>query len=713
MSDLATAILDSPPAASSQRVVFLSDFLDLSPPRLTHICMSRVRKGDDASHFAKWTKRNRLQAKYYAKKVARGSEALQDALEVAYGRSVSLSGEMVFDYDVLPPVRQTLDGQPVEPLVIRREKTGIPKEITQDIPPSKSRRTYPLEDFVLGRDDYSLLDSQNKRVVYKCERPPERIRLEQFKWHQEPVEDLSCINENTQEQISLEPKEFLIKSDILTKKVVVSLRKWIEDQSHSNSDPNLFYDLRYARDKIQHVPRNANAKLSFQEVAPTSRYSQGSMVKKTNVKVYAAAGENFGDTARPAEVHRAERPFGSEVRWVRLSEKTIEHFPNNDVGDLVGVISYRTSSAHAQAWRQYLSLEVGTWAQQVHALVKILFPEARLERLSKGDEEKFFTQEQERVSKDMSEFEAEARKCFEQQRQFDSLGAPLYFPQFIDGDAEWFRAQHHPDIAIPRGYVWEGKWANVRSVMKPSVFRMVKKRVALPPLPCAGRWLIHASCVDDISAVDLAELKEIWAEVLKDKGLAPCPLRQFPIHTLLKGTQSEEDPTAIADRVREYASPEEANEVTGFRAAKKIEMLMEAIMGRMTSKEAAEKFDTTPEAFRQAKSRALKRPILGIDERWYQASKNIKNKTNGLYALVKLPHQRPTMYFIMPATSAEKIRKEVLAANGDLSKAPYSLVRLEQARQDAAAQVRGGKRGRSRQAIFDAFQNAPFKIWYF
>ena len=100
---------------------------------------------------------------------------------------------------------------------------------------------------------------------------------------------------------------------------------------------------------------------------------------------------------------------------------------------------------------------------------------------------------------------------------------------------------------------------------------------------------------------------------------------------------------------------------------------------------------------------------MELNEAWYKAEQHLReenNTTSGLYALVKLPRKAPRAYFLMEEAPALRIKKQILDAAGDLSRTPYSLVKLEQARMGVAARVKG----KNKKSILQAFQIAPLRI---
>jgi hypothetical protein len=252
--------------------------------------------------------------------------------------------------------------------------------------------------------------------------------------------------------------------------------------------------------------------------------------------------------------------------------------------------------------------------------------------------------------------------------QRDSAGYPLYFPFSTSNEYDWHYAQsyfNNPSIAEP-----------------------------------AGRLrLVDAADVDNLSVDELRELQEVWESKLKDLALEPCAVSEFPIRMLKETTQYTPTPEEDVEKITD-----------GIRLASSLGTLTQE--QRQYANDIMDKIqigDPLSAVERKRKERMLKK--MTIDEAWYRAELKLHEdqRVNGLFALVSLPSQAPRAYFLMGEASALPIIKQCVAANGNLSKTPYSLIRVAQAKIDAAKHAKG----KDRKAVERAFLNAPIRLIVF
>jgi hypothetical protein len=212
----------------------------------------------------------------------------------------------------------------------------------------------------------------------------------------------------------------------------------------------------------------------------------------------------------------------------------------------------------------------------------------------------------------------------------------------------------------------------------------------------------YAPELPEITPQHLEELKLIWNDRLKQcaPGLEhEEPERQFPIRLLKETTQYTPTPDEDVEKITD-----------GIRLADSLGTLTPD--QRQYANDIMEKIQTgdpLSDAERKRKERMLKK--MTIDEAWYRAELKLREdqRVNGLYALVSLPSQAPRAYFLMGEASALPIVKQCVAANGNLSKTPYVLVRVFQAKIDAAKRAKG----KDRKAVERAFLTAPIRIMAF
>jgi hypothetical protein len=251
------------------------------------------------------------------------------------------------------------------------------------------------------------------------------------------------------------------------------------------------------------------------------------------------------------------------------------------------------------------------------------------------------------------------------QRQRDSAGYPLYFPFSTNNEYDWRYAQPY--------------------FKYPSITQSADRL-----------RLVDAADVDNLSADELQELREIWENKLKDLGLEPCAASEPPIRLLRETTQYTPTPEEDVEKITD-----------GIRLASSLGTLTQE--QRQYANDIMDKIqigDPLSAVERKRKERMLKK--MTIDEAWYRAELKLRQdqRVNGLFALVSLPSQAPRAYFLMGEASALPIIKQCVAANGNLSKSPYSLIRVAQAKINAAKQAKG----KDRKAVERAFLTAPIRL---
>jgi hypothetical protein len=367
-----------------------------------------------------------------------------------------------------------------------------------------------------------------------------------------------------------------------------------------------------------------------------------------------------GNTAVPASIHRENRGFGAQVVWTRVDETNVVNFPGLRAGDPIPVIAYASNSANARDW----DLRVLATA----AYYKLLERRDLDSLVKHSDEYRMLVYDYN------ADLDFEIRSISDRnrslQRQRDSAGYPLYFP--FSTDNEYDRRRAKPYFQNP-------------------AITLLENRL----------WVVDAAEVDNLAAVELQELREIWEVKLKDAGIQPFAVSEFPVRLLKETTQAPQDllaeATIITDGVR---LKEEWGMITPEQKTRDLGIRDKLING-----------DPLTESERQRKHEMLTEQIEQ-NELWHQAELRLRQAgkaTSGLYALVKLSRKAPKAYFLMGEPQASAARARILAAQGDYRRAPYALVTIEQARRAAAARVKG-KDGK---AVLEAFDKAPLRILSF
>lgn len=198
--------------------------------------------------------------------------------------------------------------------------------------------------------------------------------------------------------ISMDPSEFLIKAGIIRKRVGLALFRWANSQERHRNDQNLFADQRYARHKIKYVKRMVNLHV----------YTQGGVGGGPD------GDGSGGGTARPARVHREGNPWEA-----RLTLGTDERRG--------GEVYYPRNSAN-----------IREQSRDAHALARVLFTryvEPHYDRIPLSEVLRMPTEAHNAVLDTAFVETADTIRIL--QRQLDSFGLPLYFPQFIDRNAPW------------------------------------------------------------------------------------------------------------------------------------------------------------------------------------------------------------------------------------------------------------------------------------